>query len=136
MSLNRDFVTTFLNWTIIFKRKFSRLKQCPNFVSGLYYNFKYEKWTLIIQKCSKLRSVGVKVHASAGGYYIFPDFEVCRQGLMEKADVRTGQEMCNLMLKEAKVAVREKQTLKRFSLVFYLLSTLLTVDARIGVSSP
>lgn len=52
----------------------------------------------------ELRSVGVKVVPSDGGYYLMPDFEVCRPGLLRK-DAKTSDQMCSLMLKEAKVAV-------------------------------
>ena len=53
----------------------------------------------------ELRSVGVRVHPSAGGFYLMPDFGVCKAGLKRDHGITTSDEMCNLMLKEAKVAV-------------------------------
>lgn len=47
----------------------------------------------------------LKVHPSAGGYYLMPDFEVVRPGLGRRG-LETGQDWCDVMLKEAKVAVR------------------------------
>ena len=54
---------------------------------------------------AELRSVGVRVHPSAGGYYLMPDFEVARPG-MERRGLTRGQDWCDVVLKEAKVAVR------------------------------
>ncbi len=54
--------------------------------------------------CSELESVGVKVHASQGGFYLFPDFSVCADRLRQ-AGVHVCQDMCDLMLKETDVAV-------------------------------
>ena len=59
----------------------------------------------------ELRSVGVRVHPSAGGYYLMPDFEVVRPGL-ERRGLRLGQDWCDVMLKEAKVAVRRQTSSK------------------------
>ena len=65
-------------------------------------------------KSRELQSVGVRVLPSNGGYYLMPDFEVCRSGLFKKkmmkgvaaaAAAKTSNQMCNIMLKEAKVAV-------------------------------
>ncbi len=53
---------------------------------------------------SELRSVGVRVRDSSSGYYLFPDFEVCKAGLVPRG-VRTADEFCRRMLDEAKVAV-------------------------------
>ena len=53
---------------------------------------------------AELRSVGVRVHPSAGGYYLMPDFEVARPGL-ERRGMKLGQDWCDVVLKEAKVAV-------------------------------
>ncbi len=52
----------------------------------------------------ELTSVGVKVNPSHGGYYLFPDFDICREKL-NQIGVKNGQEMCDLILKEFKVAV-------------------------------
>lgn len=51
-----------------------------------------------------LRSVGVSVHESGAGYYIFPDFSVAREGL-KKRGITTGEQMCDAMLQEADVAL-------------------------------
>ena len=51
-----------------------------------------------------LRSVGVSVHESGAGYYIFPDFSVARHGL-RKRGITTGEEMCDTILQEIDVAV-------------------------------
>ena len=56
---------------------------------------------------AELRSVGVRVHPSAGGYYLMPDFEVARSG-MERRGLTRGQDWCDVVLKEAKVAVRRQ----------------------------
>jgi aspartate/methionine/tyrosine aminotransferase len=58
----------------------------------------------IISTFSELRSVGVKVWPAEAGYYMMPDFEVCRPGLNRRG-IKTGQQMAEKMLKEAKVAV-------------------------------
>ncbi len=52
----------------------------------------------------ELRSVGVKVHPSSSGYYVFPDFGVCKPGL-NALGVRTAEQFCARMLEEAGVAV-------------------------------
>ena len=57
---------------------------------------------------AELRSVGVRVHPSAGGYYLMPEFEVVRPGL-ERRGLKRGQDWCDVMLKEAKVAVRTRR---------------------------
>ena len=60
---------------------------------------------------AELRSVGVRVHPSAGGYYLMPDFEVVRPGL-ERRGLKLGQDWCDVMLKEAKVAVIRQTSFK------------------------
>lgn len=54
--------------------------------------------------CSKLVKVGLRVRASHAGYYIYPDFGNYREHLARR-DIVTGQQMCDLILAEAKVAV-------------------------------
>ncbi|XP_035827722.1 aspartate aminotransferase [Aplysia californica] len=57
------------------------------------------------QFCAReLRTVGVTVVEPTAGYYMFPNFEVIRPALAARG-VHTGDQMCALMLKEAKVAV-------------------------------
>ena len=55
---------------------------------------------------SKLRSVGVKVHPAAAGFYIFPDFSILRDKLAARG-ITTGQHMCDAILDEANVSVSE-----------------------------
>ena len=43
---------------------------------------------------------------SEAGYYIFPDFEVCRQALAEKG-ITTGQQMCKEIMDKKNVAVSQ-----------------------------
>ena len=52
----------------------------------------------------ELTSVGVRAVPSTAGYYFMPDFEVCREGF-KKRGITTGQQMCDAMLQECKVAV-------------------------------
>lgn len=42
---------------------------------------------------------------STGGYYIFPDFEVVRESLKRRG-LLSGNDMCEAMFKEARIAVR------------------------------
>lgn len=56
---------------------------------------------------SKLSAVGVRTLPAQAGYYIFPDFEVVREGLNKRA-IFTGQQMCDAILKEANVSVCRK----------------------------
>ena len=48
--------------------------------------------------------MGVRVRDSSSGYYLFPDFEVCKAGLVPKG-IKTAEQFCQRMLEEAKVAV-------------------------------
>ena len=41
---------------------------------------------------------------SEAGYYIFPDFGVCRPGLAKKG-ITTGEQMCNEIMSKKSVAV-------------------------------
>ena len=41
---------------------------------------------------------------SQAGYYIFPDFAVCKPSLATRG-ITTGQQMCKLIMDEKKVAV-------------------------------
>ncbi|CAH1772640.1 unnamed protein product [Owenia fusiformis] len=52
----------------------------------------------------ELTSVGVKAVRPKAGYYMMPDFEVCRAGLLKK-DLHSCEDMVQLMFKESKVAV-------------------------------
>ena len=51
-----------------------------------------------------LKSVGVTSAPSEAGYYIFPDFEVCRHALAERGII-TGQQMCKDIMDKKNVAV-------------------------------
>ena len=51
-----------------------------------------------------MRNVGVDSTPSEGGYYIFPDFGVCRPGLAKKG-ITTGEQMCNEIMSKKSVAV-------------------------------
>jgi len=53
---------------------------------------------------SKLSAVGVKGNIGRAGYYFMPDFANVRDNLARKG-ATSGQQMCDLMLKEAKVAL-------------------------------
>jgi hypothetical protein len=46
----------------------------------------------------------VKSIASEGGYYFMPDFEICRESFAKRG-IHTGKQMCEVILKEAQVAV-------------------------------
>ena len=52
----------------------------------------------------KLTAVGVTSAPSQAGYYIFPDFEVCRNSLNKKG-ITTGQQMCREIMDTKNVAV-------------------------------
>jgi len=52
----------------------------------------------------RLAEVGVSGRRGRAGYYFMPDFEVARAGLAARG-VTTGQQMCDLLLKEAGVAL-------------------------------
>ena len=52
----------------------------------------------------ELTRVGVKCTPSEAGYYILPDFDVCRESLNKKG-VFTGREMCHMILEEKSVAL-------------------------------
>lgn len=60
--------------------------------------------TLAEHCCRKLREVGVKVHMSGSGYYIFPDFEVIRESL-KRIGMETGAQMCDKLLEQTSVAL-------------------------------
>lgn len=53
---------------------------------------------------SKLNAAGVRTIPAQAGFYLFPDFDVVREGLNKRA-IFTGQQMCDAILKEANVAV-------------------------------
>ena len=54
----------------------------------------------------ELKNVGVASTPSQAGYYIFPDFRVCKPGLAKKG-ITTGEQMCNEIMKKKNVAVRK-----------------------------
>ena len=64
---------------------------------GAVANYSYQ--TLI--------DVGVDVKPSSAGFYLFPNFENCREKLEEKG-VKTGQDMCDLLFEEKRIAVSSK----------------------------
>ena len=45
-----------------------------------------------------------KQKKASAAFYLFPDFENCRAKLLEKG-CKTGQDMCNLLFEEEKVAL-------------------------------
>ena len=51
-----------------------------------------------------LIDVGVDVKPSQAGFYLFPNFELCREKLAAKG-VKTGQDMCDLLFEEKRIAV-------------------------------
>ena len=51
-----------------------------------------------------LKKAGVTSAPSEAGYYIFPDFEVCRNALIQKG-ITTGHEMCKEIMDKKNVAV-------------------------------
>jgi hypothetical protein len=53
-----------------------------------------------------LGKVGVTSAPSQAGYYIFPDFYVCKLALAKKG-ITTGQEMCKEIMTRKNVAVNE-----------------------------
>ena len=54
--------------------------------------------------CRTLRKVGVTSAPSEAGYYIFPDFEVCRNALKQRGII-TGYDMCRDIMEKKNVAV-------------------------------
>ena len=51
-----------------------------------------------------MKDAGVDVLPSGAGFYLFPNFEVCRAKLAEKG-VKTGQDFCDLLFEEQRIAV-------------------------------
>jgi len=51
-----------------------------------------------------LIDVGVDVKRSQAGFYLFPNFELCREKLAAKG-VKTGQDMCDLLFEEKRIAL-------------------------------
>ena len=49
--------------------------------------------------------MGVASAPSQAGYYIFPDFAICKKKLAEKG-ITTGQQMCKEIFEKKKVAVK------------------------------
>ena len=60
----------------------------------------------------KLKAVGVSVLSSTSGFYLFPNFEICRSKLEQK-NVKTGQDFCDLLFEEKRVAVSQRINFKR-----------------------
>ena len=54
----------------------------------------------------ELGNVGVTSAPSQAGYYIFPDFHVCKLALAKKG-ITTGHEMCKEIMTRKNVAVNE-----------------------------
>ena len=54
-----------------------------------------------------LTTCGVEVTPAESTFYLFPNFECCRKKLAENG-VKTGQEFCDLLFDEQKVAVSQK----------------------------
>ena len=71
---------------------FSEISKLP--FLGAVANYSYQ--TLI--------DVGVDVKPSSAGFYLFPNFEKCREKLEQKG-VKTGQDMCDLLFEEKRIAV-------------------------------
>ena len=63
-------------------------------------------FSLILFIIRKLTAVGVTSAPSQAGYYIFPDFEVCRNSLNKKG-ITTGQQMCREIMDKKNVAVNK-----------------------------
>ena len=53
-----------------------------------------------------LKKAGVTSAPSEAGYYIFPDFEVCRNAFIKKG-IASGHEMCKEIMDRKNVAVSE-----------------------------
>ena len=51
-----------------------------------------------------MKDAGVDVLPSGAGFYLFPNFEVCRAKLAQKG-VKTGQDFCDLLFEEQRIAV-------------------------------
>ena len=58
-----------------------------------------------------MKDAGVDVLPSGAGFYLFPNFEVCRAKLAEKG-VKTGQDFCDLLFEEQRIAVSFKRFYK------------------------
>ena len=56
-----------------------------------------------------MKDAGVDVLPSGAGFYLFPNFEVCRAKLAEKG-VKTGQDFCDLLFEEQRIAVSFART--------------------------
>ena len=70
-----------------------------------------------------LEEVGVRVTGCGGGYYLFPDFEVCRPSL-NAAGMFTGAEMCQAILEQESVSVRLIQYLFKLTQEIIIFSCL------------
>ena len=55
-----------------------------------------------------MKDAGVDVLPSGAGFYLFPNFEICRAKLAEKG-VKTGQDFCDLLFEEQRIAVSLKK---------------------------
>lgn len=63
-----------------------------------------------------MKDAGVDVLPSGAGFYLFPNFEICRAKLAEKG-VKTGQDFCDLLFEEQRIAVSFKK--ERFYIKMY-----------------
>ncbi len=59
----------------------------------------------------QLTGAGVAAVCPEAGFYLMPDFEKLRAGLLQ-AGIQNGQEMCDAMLREANVAVRNRSAVE------------------------
>ena len=75
------------------------------------YNFHFCRVLGAVEKfCyQKLKSVGVDVLPSTSGFYLFPNFELCRKKL-EKKNIKNGQDFCDLLFEEKRVAVNQRKS--------------------------
>ena len=78
-----------------------------------------------------MKKAGVTSAPSEAGYYIFPDFEVCRNALIQKG-ITSGHKMCAEIMDKKNVAVSkfiflihyEKMHFKTFNCLFSTYKTL------------
>ncbi|XP_067936386.1 aspartate aminotransferase-like [Watersipora subatra] len=76
------------------------IESCKDFM----YHTRRILHAVSIMCVKKLRAVGVRVHKSHAGYYIHPDFSNFREDLGRRS-IFTGQQMCDAILAETKVAL-------------------------------
>ena len=101
--------------------RFSEIFKLP--FLGAVANYSYQ--TLI--------DVGVDVKPSSAGFYLFPNFEKCREKLEQKG-VKTGQDMCDLLFEEKRIAV-SSLSLEMVNISRYYLCLFVLADARWAIVS-